>query len=54
MLFEMITGEFLFDPRKNELWSKSTDHLAIMMEILHKFPKNYSTIGTKSKRFLDT
>ena len=52
MFYEMITGEFLFDPRKTESWSKSTDHLCIMMEILKKFPKNYSTVGTNSKKFL--
>lgn len=52
MFYEMITGEFLFDPRKQEEWSKSTDHLAVMMEALRKFPKNYSTIGTNSRKFL--
>ena len=49
MLFEMVTGEFLFDPKKEETVSKSQDHLALMMELLNKFPKNYSTIGTNSK-----
>jgi serine/threonine-protein kinase SRPK3 len=53
MLFEMITGEFLFDPRKNANWSKSMDHLALMMEMLNKFPRNYSTIGTHSKKYVD-
>ena len=53
MLFEMLTGEFLFDPRKNQLYSKSTDHLRLMMEMLNKFPKAFSTVGTLSKQFLD-
>ena len=53
MLFEMLTGEFLFDPRKNSMFSKSTDHLRLMMEMLNKFPKEYSTVGTQSKKFLD-
>ena len=52
MFYEMITGEFLFDPRKTDDWSKSTDHLALMMEVLRKFPRNYSTIGTNSKKFI--
>lgn len=53
MLFEMLTGEFLFDPRKNERYSKSTDHLLLMMQMLNKFQKSYSTIGTQSKKFFD-
>lgn len=53
MLFEMLTGEFLFDPRKNQLYSKSTDHLKLMMEMLNRFPKEYSTVGTQSKKFVD-
>jgi len=53
MLFEMLTGEFLFDPRKNAMFSKSTDHLRLMMELLNKFPRQYSTVGTQSKKFLD-
>ena len=46
MLFEMLTGEFLFDPKKDPNFRKSEDHLALMMEMLNKFPKSYSTIGT--------
>lgn len=53
MLFEMLTGEFLFDPRKNPQYSKSTDHLKLMMEMLNRFPKEYSTVGTQSKKFVD-
>ena len=53
MLFEMLTGEFLFDPRKSQSFSKSTDHLRLMMEMLNKFPKEYSSVGTQSKKFVD-
>jgi serine/threonine-protein kinase SRPK3 len=53
LLFEMLTGEFLFDPRKNDAYSKSTDHLRLMMEVLNRFPKNFSTIGTQSKKFIE-
>jgi len=53
MLFEMITGEFLFDPRKEGDISKSQDHLALMMELLNRFPRNYSTIGTNSKKYVN-
>ena len=53
MLFEMLTGEFLFDPRKNENWSKSADHLMLMARMLNRFPRSFSTIGSQSKKFFD-
>jgi serine/threonine-protein kinase SRPK3 len=28
MIFELITGEFLFEPRKSKTYSKDDDHLA--------------------------
>lgn len=34
MIFEMITGDFLFEPRKGQVYDKDDDHLAQMMEIL--------------------
>ena len=36
MIFEMITGDFLFEPRKGNNFDKDDDHLAQMMEILGK------------------
>lgn len=53
MLFEMLTGEFLFDPKKDANFKKSEDHLALMMELLNKFPRNYSTVGTNSHRYVN-
>ena len=53
MLFELLTGEFLFDPKKDKDFKKSEDHLALMMELLNKFPTKYSTIGTNSKKYFD-
>jgi len=54
MIFETLTGEFLFDPKKDSNFKKSEDHLALMMELLNKFPKNYLTIGTNARRYLDS
>ena len=53
MLFEMLTGDFLFDPKKSGDFKKNDDHLAQMLELLNEFPKNWSTIGTNSKRYFD-
>lgn len=54
MLFELLTGEFLFDPKKDANYKKSTDHLALMMEMLNTFPASYSTSGINSKKFVDS
>lgn len=54
MLFEMLTGEFLFDPKKDNDIKKSEDHLALMMELLNRFPKNYVTSGTNSIWYADS
>lgn len=53
MLFELLTGEFLFDPKKDANYKKSTDHLALIMEMLNTFPASYSTSGTNSKKYVD-
>ena len=30
MIYEMLTGDFLFAPQKTETYSKSEDHLALV------------------------
>ena len=39
-IFEMVTGDFLFEPRKGNNYDKDDDHLAQMMELLGRMPKN--------------
>lgn len=53
MIFELLTGEFLFNPKKDANYKKSTDHIALMMEMLNAFPSSYSTSGTNSKKYID-
>lgn len=52
MLFEMLIGDFLFDPKKNPSFRTSEDHLALMMELLNRFPREFSTVGSNSKHYL--
>ena len=54
MIFEMITGDFLFEPRKGNNFDKDDDHLAQMMEILGKMPKNFALSGKHASRFFDS
>ena len=53
MTFEMLTGELLFNPRKdnNDSFGKNDDHLAQMMELLGRFPRKFSVRGAKSKKY---
>lgn len=48
MIFELLTGEFLFEPRKGNHFSKNDDHLAQMEELLRKIPLNFCLSGRKS------
>ena len=40
MIFEMATGDFLFEPRKGDKYGKDDDHLAQMMELLGRMPND--------------
>ena len=51
MTFELITGDFLFDPRKGQNYSKTDDHLAQMIELLGPMPKNYAIGGSFFHKF---
>jgi len=53
MLFELITGDFLFEPRSGPNYDKDDDHLAQMMELLQKMPKNFALSGKHSKNFFN-
>ena len=49
MMFEMATGDFLFEPRdsKNKAYDQDDDHLAQMMELLGPMPHSMALSGTK-------
>ena len=55
MTFELLTGELLFNPKKDpdDNFGKNDDHLAQMMELLGRFPKKMSTRGARAKRFMN-
>lgn len=50
----MVTGDFLFEPRKGQSYDKDDDHLAQMMELLGRMPKNMALSGKHSKKFFDS
>ena len=53
MVFELVTGDFLFDPRKGSTFSKNDVHLAQFMELLGKMPKQYALSGKYSKKYFN-
>ena len=53
MLFELATGDFLFEPRKGETFSKNDDHLAQIIEAVGKMPKNFALSGFDSYKYFD-
>ncbi|KAI8636667.1 kinase-like domain-containing protein [Parasitella parasitica] len=53
MIFELLTGEFLFDPRAGTKYNKDDDHLAQMLELMRSVPKLLISGGEFSREFFD-
>jgi len=51
MIFELLTGDFLFDPQPNENYSRDEDHLALIIELLGKPPLSQLQIGKNYDQF---
>lgn len=51
MMFELITGDFMFEPRKGPTYGKTDDHLAQMMELLGPMPMNFAVSGKNFDNF---
>lgn len=54
MLFELLTGDFLFDPRSNDEFGKDEDHLAQMIETLGLLPRDWALSGMYAKKLLNS
>eukprot|EP00300_Choanocystis_sp_HF-7_P017540 c19760_g1_i3.p1 GENE.c19760_g1_i3~~c19760_g1_i3.p1 ORF type:complete len:506 (+),score=134.22 c19760_g1_i3:528-2045(+) len=50
MVFELATGDFLFDPHSGEDYDRDEDHLALMMEVLGDMPVRMMLEGGKHCR----
>ncbi|XP_065640952.1 SRSF protein kinase 3 isoform X2 [Hydra vulgaris] len=51
MAFELVTGDFLFEPHSGEDWSRDEDHIALIMELLGRIPRHVALSGKYSKEF---
>eukprot|EP00163_Fabomonas_tropica_P034696 TRINITY_DN9741_c0_g1_i1.p1 TRINITY_DN9741_c0_g1~~TRINITY_DN9741_c0_g1_i1.p1 ORF type:complete len:644 (+),score=199.48 TRINITY_DN9741_c0_g1_i1:820-2751(+) len=52
IVFELLTDDFLFDPKAGDGWDREDDHLAQMAELMGKFPRSL-TSGHYAKKFFN-
>ena len=53
MMYEMLTGDLLFQPRKTDDWGKNDDHLAQMQELFGNFDLNFISRSGKMKKYFE-
>jgi len=53
MIFELATGEYLFDPHSGSNYCRDEDHLAHIIELLGPVPKHICMMGKYSKEFFN-
>lgn len=53
IVFELLTGDFLFTPKSGRKYDKNEDHIALMMELLGEMPKSFATTGKFSREIFN-
>lgn len=53
LIFELLTGDYLFDPRLGKLYTKDDDHIAQMVELLGPFPRQMLKGSYYARDFFD-
>ncbi|KAF2473518.1 serine protein kinase-like protein Sky1 [Lindgomyces ingoldianus] len=53
MVFELITGDYLFDPQSGTKYGKDDDHIAQIIELLGTFPKSLCMSGKWSQEIFN-
>lgn len=51
VIFEIATGDFLFDPHSGRDYDRDEDHLALMMELLGPIPRQFALRGQYSRDY---
>src|SRR3978361_483080 len=52
-VFELITGDYLFDPQSGTKYGKDDDHIAQIIELLGSFPKSLCMSGKWSQEIFN-
>ncbi|QGA21510.1 hypothetical protein EYB26_009221 [Talaromyces marneffei] len=53
MVFELITGDYLFDPQSGTKYGKDDDHIAQIIELLGNFPRSLCISGRWSQEIFN-
>lgn len=53
LIFELLTGDYLFDPHSGLDYDRDEDHLALMMELLGPMPRHLTKKGEFSKELFN-
>ena len=53
LVFELVTGDFLFDPKSGSRFSRDDDHLAQMIELLGDMPRSLCLAGKNSREYFN-
>ncbi|XP_014670061.1 PREDICTED: LOW QUALITY PROTEIN: SRSF protein kinase 3-like [Priapulus caudatus] len=53
MAFELVTGDYLFEPHSGEDYSRDEDHLAHIIELLGDIPRHIALSGKYSREFFN-
>lgn len=54
MIFELRTGDYLFDPKPTDEYPRDEDHLALCFELLGPMPKNMMEIGRDTRTYFNS
>ena len=53
IIYELVTGEFLFNPESDDTFCKNDSHLAKFISVCGKMPRNFVERGEYSKKYFD-
>jgi len=53
MVFELVTGDYLFDPKVSEEYPRDEDHLALFVELLGSMPIKLIARGRRSATYFN-
>ena len=53
LVFELATGDLLFDPRAGKDYERDDDHLALVSELCGRVPRKVWSAGKRGKEFFN-
>ncbi len=53
IVFELLTGDLLFDPQAGKHWDRDEDHLAMIAELVGDFPRKITQVGKRSSQYFN-